>query len=287
MHAQGAVPCLPLAVRGGDRFGRGSKALSRISPAPGSPTSILAGSPNGSELCAAQQLQYEATRSLAAEPAAAPAEPRMTQQKSLLLRLLLLTAPVRPLVGGYEQAMLDAADAGYADVVRRALQLAERGGKTAAVELVNTRNQTGWTALSVAAFRGHTDVAQVCCSFGADVDWSASESSSLEHLTPLMIATLQGHATIVHLLLDAGASPNQQEAKKGQTALHMAAKRAAGGDQSTEDTYVTIARALLSKGAAVDTQDADGTTALLIASGRGATRYFWPSSFFSIGFHIS
>lgn len=62
--------------------------------------------------------------------------------------------------------------------------------------------------------------------------------------TPLHIASLNGHAELARMLLEAGAKVDAR-GKKGSTPLHLAAM----------DGHFAVARLLLDRGAGVDTRN--------------------------------
>lgn len=63
----------------------------------------------------------------------------------------------------------------------------------------------GFTALHVAAYKGHRAVVKVLIDAGADVN--TRDTSNRLHLgTPLFLAARNGHASVVHQLIKAGAN---------------------------------------------------------------------------------
>lgn len=110
----------------------------------------------------------------------------------------------------------------------------------------------GYTALHLAAFFAHLDVARVLLAHGADVH---AVSANAMRVQPLHAAAVRGDATLLKLLLDAGADPDARQAG-GWTALHA---RAARGDAES-------VRMLLERGADPALASDDGKTALDLAS---------------------
>ena len=77
-------------------------------------------------------------------------------------------------------------------------------------------NKPGWTPLSYAATRGHTDIVKFLLDHSAYIDAAAPNGS-----TPLMMAAYFGYDSTVKLLLDEGADPKLKNAM-GYTALTLA-----------------------------------------------------------------
>ena len=63
----------------------------------------------------------------------------------------------------------------------------------------------GYTALHVAAYKGHRAVVKVLIDAGADVN-TRDTSNRLHFGTPLFLAATHGHASVVHQLIKAGAN---------------------------------------------------------------------------------
>ena len=99
-----------------------------------------------------------------------------------------------------------AAGRGHADVV--SALLLELGAD------VNAPSAGGWTALQVAAYRGHARTVQVLVSCGAALDHAHNQ------LTALMCAATKGHADCVKALCEAGANTGLQTAE-GKTAQDL------------------------------------------------------------------
>jgi ankyrin repeat protein len=81
---------------------------------------------------------------------------------------------------------------------------------------VNASHKQGGTALSIAAYNGHTKVVQFLIEEGANVN-----AADTGNWTPLICSSLNGHLRIVELLLKSGASVNSAD-RLGRTALTMA-----------------------------------------------------------------
>ena len=114
---------------------------------------------------------------------------------------------------------------------------------------VEARDKDGRTALTVAAWNGHTELAQLLLEAGAEVDACATDGN-----TALMRAAWNGHTGIVRLLLGAAADLEAYD-KYGWTALMRAA-----WSSHTESVHL-----LLQAGANVEARNTDGSTALMRA----------------------
>jgi ankyrin repeat protein len=117
---------------------------------------------------------------------------------------------------------------------------------------VNASQGDGMTALHWTALYGDVEMARMLLYAGANV----KASTRLGALTPLLLASKSGQASMVSTLLDAGANPNDATTN-GTTALMLAA--ASGSVDSVT--------ALLDRGASINaTESAMGQTALMFAS---------------------
>eukprot|EP00966_Prymnesium_polylepis_P171014 3953113-Prymnesium_polylepis.1 len=65
---------------------------------------------------------------------------------------------------------------------------------------VHATDHRGYSALSVASFKGHTEVVRALCDAKADVHWRAQGD------TPLALASRRGREATVQLLLERGAA---------------------------------------------------------------------------------
>lgn len=144
-------------------------------------------------------------------------------------------------------------------------QLRDEDGRTAlsmaaalgSKEVVQTLLDAGAGSAAVvaaghAAFNGHAEaLALLLAAGGAE---AATAPDPLSGMTPLMLASLKGHASCVAQLLDAAAPLDTTDAL-GRTVLMLAAT---GGSVET-------VRMLAAKGAALDATSKDGRTALMWA----------------------
>ncbi|MFQ5763345.1 MAG: ankyrin repeat domain-containing protein [Rhodospirillales bacterium] len=114
--------------------------------------------------------------------------------------------------------------------------------------------------LMKAAQSGDVDATRRAITAGANVN-AADKTTAF----PLAIAAREGHASVVKVLLEAGANPNLESAQGGQTALKVAAAR--GSNEAIE--------ALLDAGAVIDYRGGEyrsqfsRVTALFVAADRG------------------
>ncbi len=88
--------------------------------------------------------------------------------------------------------------------------------------LLASYSHDGFTALHLAVFFGHEDVAQFLIGRGADVNAVAANRTFARNVTPLHSATASNHTSIVKLLLTHGANVNVVQ-DGGYTPLHSAA----------------------------------------------------------------
>jgi ankyrin repeat protein len=122
-------------------------------------------------------------------------------------------------------------------------------------ERARAYSSDGFTALHLAAFFGHAEVARLLVAAGADVD---AISRNPMQVRPLHSAAARGDHAVMRLLLDAGAEVDARQAG-GFTALQS---RALHGD-------VTMVRELLARGASAEQVADDGQTAADMARAKG------------------
>lgn len=147
-------------------------------------------------------------------------------------------------------ASLDAFEAAtFGDLDRLAVLLADDP------DLTGRRSGDGFTALHLAAFFGQDDAVRLLLARGAD---PAARGTGWMTGTPLNAAASARHATVVALLLEAGADPDAVQ-RGGWTPLHSAAHN---GDARTVEL-------LLAHGAVPSAVDDDGRSVGDMASESG------------------
>jgi hypothetical protein len=113
------------------------------------------------------------------------------------------------------------------------------------------KDKDGATPLHVAAMKGHASVVEMLVQAGADMD--AREGA--HGLTTLHIAASQGHASVVEVLIQAGAN-KEAKAMQGWTPLHVAAMKG----------RASVVEVLVAAGAAKEAKDENGWTPLWLAN---------------------
>jgi len=152
------------------------------------------------------------------------------------------------------------ADVNKVSVNESPLQVAVRSGQKTMVELllqrgadVSAKDDTGGTALHLAAQNGFLSIAEVLLKYKANLH--ARNSKSNGEQSPLHLAAKNGNATLVGFLLANGDDPNRRDAG-GQTPLHVAAAQGRNG----------VLEQLLKSGAEINAADATGKTPLMDAA---------------------
>ena len=107
--------------------------------------------------------------------------------------------------------------------------------------LVNAHSHDGWTALHLAAFFGHRDLAALLLDRGADVNSRSRSERFARANTPLHAAAANRQVEVAALLLERGADVNARDGS-GFTPLALAAN-------SRSDLLMLL---LLEKGARAD-----------------------------------
>jgi uncharacterized protein len=116
---------------------------------------------------------------------------------------------------------------------------------------VNTYSPDGWTPLHLAAFFGHTKIAEMLLARDANV---AARSRNTNGNTPLHSALAGNHKMVAGLLIGQGADVNAADSE-GWRPLHMAA----------HNNNVDAMKALIAQGADVSVQNGAGSTPLTLA----------------------
>ncbi len=145
------------------------------------------------------------------------------------------------------------------------LDAAERGNKAAIISSlehganVNHIYNNGRTALIAAALYGHTEVARLLITHGANVNLAATDYKHMSH-TALRVASRNGNIDVVKLLLEQGADVDL-DGSDGSTALMCAAGNG----------HRDVVKTLLEYGAHVNGADMYDETALMQAVCSGYT----------------
>ena len=119
---------------------------------------------------------------------------------------------------------------------------------------VNAKNAGGWTPLSTAALKGHTNAVKGLIAAGADVN------ATSESYTPLHEAASYGRSDVVKALIEAGADVDARDGN-GRGPLQFAA----------QNNYSDTVRILIKAGADVNLKANDGYTPLSAAEAFGHT----------------
>jgi ankyrin repeat protein len=124
-------------------------------------------------------------------------------------------------------------------------------------QYVETKNKYDWTALHIAAERGHAAIIQPLIDKGANVNAGADPSTG-SGITALHLAARNGHEKVLEILLENGAEIDYR-AQQGRTALHWAAQNGRVG-------AITL---LLNKGANLEAKSSNRFTPLHMAAQAG------------------
>jgi ankyrin repeat protein len=169
-----------------------------------------------------------------------------------------------------ESALHKAAEQGHAEIVQEILRLAKKQGETAPnsdstanqgdgpeepVQLfdIDAKNTNGDTALTLAAWKGHSKVVELLLKQNANVDEADKYGA-----TALAGAAYEGHLDIVDILL-AHNSKTEQKDEWGFTALTRA----------IWNNHSEIVARLLAANAPLEERGEDGDTPLHFAAARG------------------
>ncbi|WP_061285693.1 ankyrin repeat domain-containing protein [Leptospira interrogans] len=126
-------------------------------------------------------------------------------------------------------------------------------------DVVNFLSADGWSALHLASYFGHLEIAKFLIFSGADLSLTSKSKLSYGN-TALHSAVATGKKEVVELLLEKGADSNSLQNPGGITPLHIAASRSGSVD---------IIRLLLKKGADKKLISSEGQTPYTIAFEKG------------------
>src|SRR5439155_23034147 len=127
----------------------------------------------------------------------------------------------------------------------------ERVERLVRAETINEYSADGWTPLHLAAFFGHTKIAELLLSLAADV---TARSRNPNGNTPLHAALAGNHKFVAGLLIGRGADVNAPDAA-GWRPLHLAAA----------NNNLDAIKALIAQGADVTAGNGEGKTPLSLA----------------------
>ena len=115
---------------------------------------------------------------------------------------------------------------------------------------VNTPVGPGYTPLYNAAYNGHGETVRLLAEAHADVN-----ASTDDHFSPLYIACQEGHVRCVDALIAHGAAVDSSRPDEGATALYIA----------SQNGHAYCVQSLLGGGVTIDKPMFDGSTPLMIA----------------------
>jgi ankyrin repeat protein len=144
---------------------------------------------------------------------------------------------------GVAMSLFEASAAGEVERVERLIE--------SDPSAVNTFSVDGWTPLHLAAFFGHTKIAELLLAHEADV---AARSRNGNGNTPLHAALAGNHKMVAGLLIGHGGDVNATDAA-GWRPLHLAAS----------NNNLDAIKALIAQGADVQAGNGEGRTPLSLA----------------------
>jgi len=120
-------------------------------------------------------------------------------------------------------------------------------------DVLESRNERNLTPLILASLQGHTEIVRCLLEKGADLNATDNEGSNVLHN-----AAAGGHDDIMALFFARGMDVNAKD-NRGMTALHFACSRG----------FLPSARFLISEGADVHAEENNGRTSLFFAAASG------------------
>ena len=150
-----------------------------------------------------------------------------------------------------------AAAANQAEVCRDLLSFGVYGDLSAQI---NSKGKGDWTALHIAADKGHTDVCIMLLQCADEIDINCL-TATFE--TPLHLASKRGFLDTVQILVNAGANINAQD-EFGDTPLHLASRH----------SFSQVVAWLLGKSPDVTLKNLDKMTAYETAGSKSVTEDF-------------
>jgi uncharacterized protein len=121
--------------------------------------------------------------------------------------------------------------------------------------LIRGYSHDGFTLLHLAAFFGHSELAEFLLAEGGDINAVSKNQTFARGVTPLHSALASRRTAVATLLIEKGADVNVRDAE-GNTPLHSAAFHG----------NLPLVRLLLAKGAEVNSPNNAGNTPLAMAS---------------------
>ncbi len=137
----------------------------------------------------------------------------------------------------------------------------------------NMHDDQGWFPLLHAVYYdGYTELVDLLCEYGADVNGRALADTSWRGETALQVAVGEKNLEMVEKLLSYGANPNTVD-KEGCLILY---KILARGRDDWKENFMSVVQAFLAHGADVNLQDKDAANALhkIVSRGCRSNYYF-------------
>lgn len=216
------------------------------------PTTTLSNVDPSVGVASVRTLESRLSVSLLGSPEGQSLLAKAAHEGSANMTKLLLSRGSDPLASDHQgqSAITLASRQGHVHIVSVLLDWAKSQRPQTAVQMMEHADNEGWTALRSAAWGGHATVVRLLLDAGADVDGSDNEGR-----TALRAAAWGGHEEVVLTLLNYGATVDKADVK-GRTPLIAAAYMG----------HYEAVEILLDHDAQVDLADGDGRTALSVAA---------------------